>query len=166
MTELANGTQSNHASPAADIPGTPPPAHGPRRTFIHLALVATVLFTLITVGMLGWRWARVTIPDMTIAVRGDATAADTEVVVNCDDDHREIARGKLAAENNYTFVVMVERHKRHSIRATYGTTVLLEGPIAMPGSGDILIMVKMPPELRTPPATAPAAQRSRGQQPP
>src|SRR5206468_2304742 len=107
---------------------------------------ATVLFTLVAVGLLGWQWARVTIPDMTIAVRGDAGTADTEVVVHCDEDNREIARGKLLPENSYTFVVMVERSKRHSIRATYGTTVVLEGPITMPNSGDIRIDLRIPPE--------------------
>src|SRR4051794_23714025 len=133
MTELANGSQSIQATPTATgDTGVAPP--GPRRTFIRLAVAASVVFTMVAVGLLGWRWARVVIPDMTIAVKGDATSNGAEVVVKCDDDQREIARGKLEPENNFTFVVMVERSKRHSIRATYGTTTVLEGPIAMPNS--------------------------------
>ena len=132
----------------------------PRRLFIHLAVGGAVLFTLIAVGMLGWRWSHVDIPDMAIIVRGDADSKGTEIVVKNEDEHREIARGHLAADNNYEFIVMVERKRRNSIRATLGKTVLLESSIPMPDSGNVLIDLKVPPELKPHPPAPPPTKPS------
>jgi hypothetical protein len=165
MTEIADGPNPRPESLAA-TGETPARTPGPRLSMVRLAVAATVLFTLMSVALLGWKWGQVRVfPDMAVIIRGDVSTADTEVVVKCDDDQREVARTKLGPTNNYEFIVMIERSKRHTLRATYGTHVLVDTVVETPTSGNVRYDLRMTPEVRTA-ATAPVAKPGNGGQPP
>src|SRR5689334_8680324 len=70
------------------LPGEQPPSP----TFVRLAVLIALGLTMVTVGLVGWRWLMVRFPNAALIARGDESADGVEIVVR-GDDGRELARG-------------------------------------------------------------------------
>jgi hypothetical protein len=130
----------------------------PRRVFVVLAVLASIVLTAVAVTLIGLRWSRVSFPDAVLIARGDDASQDTEIVVRSDEDRHEVARARLTKDGDYECIVMVERGQRYSLRATLGDRVLMDQSVAIPANGNVLVTIHVPLELRKRPTTQPATQ--------
>ena len=169
MTERDHNS-SGDTSSVAGYSGQPlvevdPAFRPPRRFYVRLALLAAVLLTLITAGMLGWRWYQDRFPNAVLVATGDQTADGVEVVVKTEDG-REVARGRLSAQNEYQFAVLVEQGY-HLVRATLHDQTFLEQRVFVPNARLLQVKIEVPPALQQMmPATAPSPPPPRPATPP
>ncbi|HEX8916444.1 MAG TPA: hypothetical protein VF796_29100 [Humisphaera sp.] len=143
-------------------PPTEPTENRPATTSRWLAkagVCAAVALTLALVALLGWRWFQVRFPTSVFVAYGDPTAADLDLQLFATDG-TEVAQGRLTAERNYRFSVLVDEGT-YVLRARMGDRSLPDQRVFIPGGRGVSMRIDLPPDMRstaaaTRPATLPA----------
>jgi hypothetical protein len=120
--------------------------------FARAAIVSVILFTIVTVGLIGWRWYHVRFPNALLVVRGSEISAGAEVVVQ-NEAGQEVFRGLLTSDTQYQVVALVEQGG-YIVKVQRGGVALVEDRTYVPNGSGVLIQVERE-KAGTNPATLP-----------
>lgn len=135
------------------VDDTPQNSPHTKTWFVRLALIVTVLFVLVSVGAVGWRWYNVRFPNTAMSVRGSVECEGADVTVS-DDDGNPIFHGRLTRDNQYQLIVLVESGF-YTIVAQRSGEVLVRDRIFIPSTGGVQVQVAAPATLPATGASSP-----------